>query len=74
MEKIIIICVSLFITFNVSPILLIISAYFIESFKIGGIFDAISILIISVTSIILFFIAIMKLGEKIIIRNQKIIS
>lgn len=70
MERLIVICVSLFLTFNAAPYLFIMTAFFIEELKMQGLFPSFLILATSGLEIILFFMAIVKIGDKIIIKKE----
>ena len=71
MERLIVICVSLFLTFYASPIIFFTIGISIEKLTDQGIFQVFLTLIPTVISIILFFMAVMKLGEKLIIKQDK---
>jgi len=70
MERLIVIGISVALTFYAAPIIFLMTASFIESPDMG-LFGTFLILILGAAETILFFMACMKLGEKLIIKKDK---
>ena len=70
MERLIVLGISVALTFYASPIIFMMTGSFIESARMGF-FGTFLILILSAAEIVLFFMASMKLGEKLIVKNDK---